>query len=60
MVPRIVGGTELMAALCQSIVDSDREDKAKAKAPAAVRASKSKKARKREAVNQSSETDGPP
>jgi len=47
LVPRIVGGTDLMAALRQSIAETEREDKAKAKAPAVAAASKSKKAGKR-------------
>jgi hypothetical protein len=48
VVPRIVGGTDLMAALRQSIQDTEREDRAaaaKAKAPAPA---KGKKASKRD------------
>jgi DNA end-binding protein Ku len=47
LVPRIVGGTDLMAALRQSLAETEREDKAKAKAPALATAPKSKKAGKR-------------
>ena len=53
VMPRIVGGTDLMAALRQSIADSQKEDAAKAKAPkapaapvAASAAAKPKKAGK--------------
>jgi DNA end-binding protein Ku len=54
LVPRIVGGTDLMAALRQSIADVEREEKAKPKVKApstAAAAPKSKKAVKRN-VNQ--------
>jgi hypothetical protein len=50
LVPRIVGGTDLMAALRQSIAVTEREEKAKPKAKApstAAAAPKSKKAAKR-------------
>jgi hypothetical protein len=46
LVPRIVGGTDLMAALRQSIADSEKQEKAAVKAPAAAPA-KGKKALKR-------------
>lgn len=46
MVPRIVGGTDLMAALRQSIADVEAEDKAKAKAPAAANANTAPKVKK--------------
>jgi DNA end-binding protein Ku len=46
LVPRIVGGTDLMAALRQSIADSEKQEKAAVKAPAAAPA-KGKKAPKR-------------
>jgi hypothetical protein len=48
MVPRIVGGTDLMAALGQSIAEVEAEDKAKskAKAPAAANANTAPKAKK--------------
>jgi DNA end-binding protein Ku len=46
MVPRIVGGTDLMAALRQSIAEVEAEDKAKAKAPAAANANSAPKAKK--------------
>jgi DNA end-binding protein Ku len=45
MVPRIVGGTDLMAVLRQSIADSERKENATA--PAAASAPKAKKAAKR-------------
>jgi DNA end-binding protein Ku len=46
LVPRIVGGTDLMAALRQSIAYSEKQEKAAVKAPAAAPA-KGKKAPKR-------------
>jgi DNA end-binding protein Ku len=46
LVPRIVGGTDLMAALRQSIADSEREDKAAKKPAAIAAAAKSKKGAK--------------
>jgi DNA end-binding protein Ku len=48
MVPRIVGGTDLMAALRQSIAEVEAEDKTrlKAKAPAAANANTAPKAKK--------------
>jgi DNA end-binding protein Ku len=45
MVPRIVGGTDLMAALRQSIADDEAEEKAKAK-PVAANANTAPKAKK--------------
>jgi DNA end-binding protein Ku len=47
LVPRIVGGTDLMAALRQSIAETEREDKAKMKTPAVAAGPKGKKTTKR-------------